>query len=86
MKVRHPGSLVENELKSKGVTQKSLAEKIGVKPSFLNELIKGRRSITVKTALMLEGGLGISAELLLETQMKYTLSKERLKIKTRNKT
>ena len=40
----HPGEILIEELKERGIKQKDLAAKIGILPSHLNELIKGKRS------------------------------------------
>ena len=39
----HPGELIKDELEANCLTQAKLAESIGVKPSLLNEIIKGER-------------------------------------------
>ena len=38
----HPGELIRDELEANGLTQAKLAESIGVKPSLLNEIIRGK--------------------------------------------
>ena len=42
----HPGETLAEELKERGIKQKELAKAIGIQPSHLNELIKGKRSFT----------------------------------------
>ena len=44
----HPGELIKDELEVNGLTQAKLAESIGVKPSLLNEVIKGKRGLIQK--------------------------------------
>ena len=44
-----------------GLSQKELAEKMGVTAPHLNEIIRGRRSVSAKTAKKLEGIFGIPA-------------------------
>ena len=44
-----------------GLSQKELAEKLGISAPNLNEIARGRRSVSVKTAKKLEGVFGIPA-------------------------
>lgn len=67
----HPGELIKDELEERNLTQAKLAESIGVKPSLLNEIIKGKRGINTEMALMLEAALNIPADLLLNLQNDY---------------
>ena len=55
----HPGETLAEELKERGIKQKDLAKAIGIQPSHLNELIKGKRSFTTAVAMALEKELGI---------------------------
>ena len=47
----HPGELIKDELEANCLTQTKLAESIGVKPSLLNEIIKGKRGVNIEPAL-----------------------------------
>ena len=73
----HPGEDLKDELEARNMSQKDLAGLIGFKPSILNEIIKGKRSITPQIALRLEAGLGISADFWLKGQQMYDLFKAR---------
>lgn len=44
-----------------GLSQKELAEKMDITAPNLNEIVRGRRSVSVKTAKKLEGIFGIPA-------------------------
>ncbi len=44
----HPGELIRDEPEANSLTQAKLAESIGVKPSLLNEIIKGREGLIPK--------------------------------------
>ena len=47
----HPGEmLLEEFLRSKGVSQREFAEKLGWTTAKLNELVKGKRGVTADTA------------------------------------
>lgn len=69
----HPGELIKDELDANNLTQVKLAENIGVKPSLLNEIIKGKRSVNTELALLLEAALNIPADLLLNLQSDYNM-------------
>jgi HTH-type transcriptional regulator/antitoxin HigA len=42
----HPGELILDEMKVRKITQLAMANQIGVHPSFLNEVIKGKRGVS----------------------------------------
>lgn len=67
----HPGSVLGEELKERGISQKDFAKAIGMPASNLNEIIKGKRNITAATAYKLEEGLGISSKFWLDMQHGY---------------
>lgn len=56
----HPGEILDEELRERGIKQKDFAKTIGVQPSHLNDFIKGRRKLTEELAIKLEEALGIS--------------------------
>ena len=55
----HPGTILKEELIERGISQKDFAKMIAMQPSHLNEIIKGKRSITKPVADKLEEVLGI---------------------------
>ena len=69
----HPGELIKDELEANNITQAKLAESIGVNPSLLNEIIRGKRAVNTETALLIEAALNIPAELLLNLQSDYNM-------------
>ena len=77
----HPGELILNEMKVRKISQLKMAKEVAVQPSFLNEVIKGKRSVHAHLAIALESALGISAEYWLRLQMQYDLSKARAELK-----
>ena len=84
----HPGSVIRDELEARNITQKQLAQDIGVLPTFLNEIIKGKRPITADFALLLEKSLEIPAELWMKFQSQYQIrcSQKQRKKYPKNKT
>lgn len=53
--------------------RQDLPRKLGVKPSLLNEIIKGKRGVNTEMALILEAALGIPAEMWLGLQSDYNM-------------
>lgn len=71
----HPGEmLLEEFLKPAGITQKSFAEHIGVTRAALSETVKGKRSVTVKTAQLLSMALGTTPQFWLNLQQAHDLA------------
>jgi len=56
-----------------GLTQAELARRLGVSYPRLNEIVKGKRSVTPDTALRLSRVLGMSAEFWLGLQQDWDL-------------
>ena len=69
----HPGCLLKEEIDYRGISQKHLAQQIGVSYSVLNEILNGKRPISVVYALYLEAALGIDAQLWIQMQADYNL-------------
>jgi addiction module HigA family antidote len=70
----HPGEmLLEEFIKPLGLTQAELARLLDVSYPRLNEIIKGRRSVTPDTALRLSRVLGMSADFWLGLQQDWDL-------------
>lgn len=67
----HPGEVLREELKERGITQKAFADMIGMRASHLNELINGKRSITITIADKLEIALGIDSISWMNLQTQY---------------
>ena len=81
-KATHPGILIKDELDEySDMDQKKLAEKLKVKPSYLNEVINGKRPVKADLAILLEKVLGISADYWMRFQSQYELDKARSKPK-----
>ena len=70
----HPGEmLLEEFLKPLGISQSAFAVRLGVSFPRLNEIIRGRRSVTSDTALRLAHVLGMSADFWLGLQQDWDL-------------
>ena len=77
----HPGEVLGEELEAQGILQKDFAQLIGLRPSHLNEIIKGKRNISALVALKLEKHLGIEAGFWMRLQVDYDLKQARKLLK-----
>lgn len=75
----HGGSILLDELRAKGIKQSEFCRKHGFSTTIINDIIKGKRNITAKTAIKLESALGINAEFWMRIQAMYELDKERIR-------
>ena len=73
----HPGEVLKDEIEAREITQRQLADSMGLTYSVVNEIINGRRPLTAKTALMFEAALDIPAESLMYLQTKYNMQTAR---------
>lgn len=74
----YPGEDIKDEIAAReDLTQGVLARNLGMKPSQLNEIIKGKRNITPRLAILLEKALGIDKEYWMNAQKQYDLDKAR---------
>ena len=83
----HPGVvLLEEFLKPMGISQKRLAKAIKVPYQRVNEIVNGKRSITVSTALRLAKFFNTTPDFWLNLQLKWdmykTMKKEKSILKT----
>ena len=70
----HPGEvLLEDFLKPLGLSQYRLAKDIGVTPIRISQIVNGKRSITVDTAMRFARYFGTSADVWLGLQLDYDL-------------
>ncbi|QHT65385.1 HigA family addiction module antidote protein [Rhodocytophaga rosea] len=69
----HPGEILAQELKERGIKQSEFAEELLMAYSQLNEIIKGKRSISADLAIILDAALGIPAVFWTNLQAKYDL-------------
>jgi addiction module HigA family antidote len=70
----HPGRTLRRELEARGLTASAFALRIRVPANRLTEIIKGKRGISVDTALRLDEALGVSARFWMTRQVEYDLS------------
>ena len=74
MKPPHPGETIKEEyIKPLGMSVTALAKELGIGAARLNEIVRGRRSVTADTALRLARYFGTTPELWLNLQSFYDL-------------
>lgn len=78
MEIKHPGQILQQELNRKQLTQKEFAKIVGKKVSEVNELIKGKRNITVQRDILLSAFFDEPEKKWMQLQMNYdyTLGKK----------
>lgn len=80
----HPGEILREEfLKPMGISQYRLARDIGVQPTRINQIVKGKAGISADTALRLGKYFQMSAEFWLNLQSHYELEITRDRMKRR---
>ena len=70
----HPGDFLAEEIAHRGMTQRALAAAMQRSAQVVNEIVRGKKSVTADTALALELALGISARTWLNLQVDYDLT------------
>ena len=77
----HPGSILGEELKARGIRQKDFAQQIGMQATHLSAIINGARNITPALAEKIAGGLTeIPSSIWVRLQEQYNADTQRKKI------
>lgn len=72
----HLGEILKKEfLVPLGISQRVFPRNLDVPPDRINDIVRGRRSITGNTALRFSMALGTSPEMWLRLQARYELEK-----------
>lgn len=69
----HPGELLKDEIECRNISQKQLAADMGVSYTALNDIVRGKRAVNTKFALLCEQALNIPAYMLLRLQADYDI-------------
>ena len=69
----HPGEMIKDEIIARGMTQKDLAQQMGVSYTVFNEILNGKRPVTTEYALLLEAALGTNASIWIGLQADYNM-------------
>ncbi len=70
----HPGETLLDEIEFRGISQKELARRLGRPPQAINEIVRGKKSITPATALGLESVLDIPAQFWTNMQLVHDMT------------
>ena len=74
MRPIHPGEILREEyMAPMGLSANGLARALGVTPARINDIVRGRRSITADTALRLARYFGTDAQSWINLQTAYDL-------------
>ncbi len=78
-----PGEFLQEEIEARGISQKELSRRMGRPINAVNEIIKGKKSITAETALQLEEVMPeIPAKFWLNLETDFQLCKALIKKKS----
>lgn len=78
----HPTEMIKDEIKERGMSQKELAERLGMQASNVSRMIREKETITSALAAKLEKALGIKSSFWLNAQAEY--DKDILAVEQRN--
>lgn len=67
----HPTEMIRDEIRARGMSQKELADRMGMKPSNVSRMFKEKETITSALAAKLEIALGIRASFWINAQANY---------------
>ena len=73
----HPGELLKEELECREIKQKEFAKKFGLSYTMFNEVLNGKRPVSIEFALLMEVALGINTDLLVKMQTDYNIQTAR---------
>ena len=76
----HPTEIVKDEIKARGISQKELAFRMGMKTSNLSRLLKGE-DITPAVAAQLEVALDIPSDFWLNLQSQYEVDSKNVALR-----
>lgn len=76
----HPGVFLKEEMEALNISQKDLAEKIGVSKTEINEVIHEKRRMSAKLAVKLEKALYSPASYWLNLQALYDEAAARIEL------
>jgi HTH-type transcriptional regulator/antitoxin HigA len=81
----HPGEILKDELDARDIKQKDFAELIGIQPTHLNEIIKGKRGLNTELSILIGTALKMDAEIWQNLQSKYELDLVKINKKTQER-
>ena len=80
-----PGEILQEEfLIPLGLSLRELARQMGCGPARISEIVRGKRTITAETSILLGGALGVSPGFFLGLQFDYDLACAALRLSHRS--
>lgn len=76
----HPGKTLQETLEAVGMSQTELAERTGLTPKTINEIVQGKSSVTPETAIKLSAVFGMSVAFWNNLQRNYQETLARLEV------
>mgnify|MGYP001599434005 CR=1 FL=1 len=76
----HPGKTLQETLEAVGMSQAELAERTGLTPKTINEIVQGKSSVTPETAIKLSAVFGMSVAFWNNLQRNYQETLARLEV------
>lgn len=73
-----PGEFLRDELEARGWSQIELAEVLGRPPRLISEIVSGKRAVTPETAKGFAAAFGTTAQLWMNLETSYQLSKAKI--------
>lgn len=73
----HPGAILRDELEAAGRSARSLARELGVPANVVSDIVRGRRSVTPRTAIRLGRAFGTTDLYWMNLQVIYDLKRAR---------
>ena len=67
----HPTEIIKDEIKERGMSQKELAERLGMQASNVSRMLREKETITSALSVKLEKALGIKSSFWLNAQAEY---------------
>lgn len=75
---RTPGQLLEELIKARGWSQRTLAIIVGVDPAIIARIVAGKKAVSAEFAIAFDEVFGVPAERFMELQKTYELAQARL--------
>lgn len=69
----HPGEVLKDEIEYRKISQRKLAENMGISYKILNDILNCRRPVTTQTAMLFEAALNVPSDSLMRLQLKYNM-------------
>ena len=61
----HPGEVLKDKIEYRKISQRKLAENMGISYKILNDILNCRRPVTTQTAMLFEAALNVPADSLM---------------------